>query len=279
MDIGGWIMTSTQTVAAETHKLAICRAGVVSFLNARPLWKFLQDRDGLTIMPGVPSSLADQLAAGRCDIALMPVVDYWKAKCRLSRVSNACIACDGETMTVRVFSRRPPEHLERLCIDVDSHTSVVLARLIWLERYGRELELIPWKTSPKSTLQADPFEAVEAVLLIGDKVISDAPHGFPFELDLGAAWKELTGLPFVFAAWYGSKDRDNAPLAHMLEEARDAGVAIAEQIAEEEGPQRGWPRDVAVKYLCERMRYTLTEAMRAGMDRFFTQAYDRGLLG
>ena len=277
MDIGGGIMTSTPAIGSKTRDPAICRAGVVSFLNARPLWRFLQDRGGLSIMPAVPSNLAGLLANGRCDIALMPVIDYWKAKRRLARISDACIACDGETMTVRVFSRKPPEHLKRLCVDVDSHTSVVLARLIWLERYRRELELVPWKT-PKSASQGDRFEAVEAVLLIGDKVITDAPSGFPFEVDLGAAWKELTALPFVFAAWYGSKTQDNSATARMLEEARDAGVEIAEQIAEEEGPERGWPPDIAVKYLREKMRYTLTNAMRAGMDRFFSLACEHGLL-
>ncbi|HVP13592.1 MAG TPA: menaquinone biosynthesis protein [Phycisphaerae bacterium] len=275
--------------------MAVCNAGVVSFLNARPLWKFLAGRDGLTIMPSVPSGLARMLADGRCDIALLPVVDYWRARRRLTRVSNACIASDGETMTVRVFSKTPPERLERLQIDADSHTSVVLAQLLWLERYRRELELVPWRAARRESHPAlgppglsgpgtasgrtkTSFEGVEAVLLIGDKVIGNAPEGYPFEIDLGAAWKELTGLPFVFAAWYGSKEKDHAAAARMLEEARDAGVAIAEQIAEEEAPQRGWPRDVAVRYLCEKMRYTLTEAMRAGMDRFFSMAYERGLL-
>jgi chorismate dehydratase len=272
-------MASPLAMQTREHKLGICTAGVVSFLNARPLWRFLARREGLTIIPGVPSSLAALLADGRCDIALMPVVDHWRARRRLARVSNACIASDGETMTVRVFSRRPPDQMERLHVDADSHTSIVLARLIWLEQYGRKLELIPWNPAGRGAPHGDPFKKTDAVLLIGDKVISNAPQGFPFEIDLGAAWKALTGLPFVFAAWYGNRNRDNAPLAQMLEEVRDAGVAVARQIAEEEAPERGWPANVAVKYLCERMRYTITDAMRAGMDRFFTMAYEHELLG
>ena len=43
----------------------------------------------------------------------------------------------------------------------------------------------------------------QSVLLIGDKVVTDAPpeERYPYQMDLGAAWKELTGLPFVYAVW------------------------------------------------------------------------------
>src|SRR5260370_951750 len=39
-------------------------------------------------------------------------------------------------------------------------------------------------------------------LIIGD-VALDIEHRFPHVLDLGSAWLEWTGLPFVFAAWGG----------------------------------------------------------------------------
>jgi len=245
--------------------------GVVSFLNARPLWKTLTRREGLTIRSAVPSRLAAMLASAKCDVAMMPVVDHWMARRRLVRVSDACIASDGETMTVRVFSQVPPQDIQRLHVDTDSHTSVVLAKAIWREMHGRRLEIVRHKAT-------DPADGVEALLLIGDKVITAAPSGFSFQTDLGAAWKELTGLPFVFAAWYGRRDRDHDGLAELLEAARDAGVKMIAQIAAEEAPRHGWPPETALKYLRDHMRYTLTPAMRAGMDRFFTLVHEHNLL-
>jgi chorismate dehydratase len=245
--------------------------GVVSFLNARPLWRTLARREGLAIRPTVPSRLAGMLANARCDVAMIPVVDHWMARRRLVRVSDACIACDGETMTVRVFSRVPPQDIQRLHVDADSHTSVVLAKTIWREMHGRRLEIIQ---QPSGETPDD----VEALLLIGDKVITAAPSGFAYQTDLGAAWKELTGLPFVFAAWYGKRDHNHGTLARILEEARDVGVTMIDQIAAEEAPRHGWPRETALKYLRDHMRYTITPAMRAGMDRFFTLVHEHDLL-
>lgn len=261
--------TATSTTALTTY-------GVVSFLNARPLREYLPVGETVAVRAEVPSRLIELLDAGQCDIALLPVVDYWRNQDRLEIVSDACIASDGETMTVRVFSRCPPDEVERLFVDGDSHTSIVLARLIWLELYGRRLEVIPWRPgevgeSPGS----DPD--VNSILLIGDKVVRNAPRGFGFEVDLGAAWKHLTNLPFVFAAWYGRKGKNHLHIARMLSAARDQGVREARRIARASAASHGWPVETAERYLCDIMKYKLTPAMRAGMDRFFFMAENHGL--
>lgn len=299
-------MTANSPDAPRSPTPDAYRLGVVSFLNARPLWRTLARREGLTILPAVPSRLAGMLAEAACDVALLPVVDYWQARRRLVRVSDACIASDGETMTVRVFSRVPPKDIRRLHADTDSHTSVVLAKALWRQLYGCRLEVVPrpaatrsvgplrptWKARgplqeavepivhpakpPKESVE--PPRDVEALLLIGDKVITAAPSDFAFQVDLGAAWKELTGLPFVFAAWYGRRDRHHEVVARLLQAARDVGLEMIEQIAAEEAPWHGWPPETALRYLRDCMRYTLTPAMRAGMDRFFTLVHEHDLL-
>ena len=123
-----------------------------------------------------------------------------------------------------------------------------------------------------------PDEGAQAVLLIGDKVVRDAPRGFGFEVDLGAAWKHLTDLPFVFAAWFGAKDRDHADTAGLLESARDAGTADVARIAARAAPLHGWPEATALTYLRDVMRYTLTPPMLAAMDHFFMLSERYGLL-
>ncbi len=256
--------------------------GVVSFLNALPLHATLQGRDDVVVVPGVPSRLGEMLAEGRCDVALLPIVDFWHGRDRLALVSDGCIASNGETLTVRVFSRIPPDRVTRLHVDGDSHTSVVLAQLVWLELYARRLELVPFENGCLGAAAADTgvgaVDDAEAVLLIGDKVVRHVPRGFGFEVDLGAAWKHLTKLPFVFAAWYGPNDRDIAAIAPMLQSARDAGVADIKRIADAHAEQHGWPPDAARRYLGQIMRYTLTDPMRQAMDRFFDLAVKHGLL-
>lgn len=268
-------MTMPAADACQRSLTGVRSLGVVSFLNARPLVETLAGRDDVIVRPAVPAALEAMLDAGECDVALLPVVDYWRNRDRLQPVSDACIASDGETLTVRVYSRVPPDRITRVHGDTHSHTSVVLARLIWRELYGRSLDIPPFDADAPAVAA----DGVEAVLLIGDKVVCNRPRGFGFEVDLGAAWKHLTGLPFVFAAWYGPRGRDLAPLASLLESARDAGVADAARIAREQAPLHGWPEPLAIRYLVEIMQYTITDPMRRAMTRFFEGIETHGLSG
>src|SRR5665213_4630797 len=63
-----------------------------------------------------------------------------------------------------------------------------------------------------------------ARLLIGDKVVCDEPAGLPHQLDLGGAWKDLTGLPFVFAAWMARAETQLRDLLSSLRDAKTSGL-------------------------------------------------------
>lgn len=205
------------------------------------------------------------LDEGEVDAALVPVIDmvqedrYWKI------VSDACIGGDGETLTVRVFSRQMPESIHTLYVDGDSHTSVTLARIIWQEAYRTRLNVKP-------LCHETPPHDCEAVLLIGDKVVNHTLIGFDVETDLGSAWKSLTGLPFVFAVWAAPQAADVAYLATILGRARDTGVASAAMIAADFGPGMGWPVTLATRYLTRRLKFHLGSRQREGMARFFELA-------
>ena len=150
-------------------------------------------------------------------------------------------------------------------MDGDSHTSVVLAQVIWRKLYGKEVEVSPWSKS------SDRREH-EATLLIGDKVVMPKPIGYDIKIDLGAAWKSLTGLPFVFAVWAAPVELDTSVISSRLCAARDAGVRCAHVIAEDVGPGMGWPIAAARRYLTSRLSFTLTERHLEGMRRFIELA-------
>lgn len=263
------------------------KLGVVEFLNSRPLIDGLSEQPDVHCLFDVPARLARRLESGAVDAALIPVIDVLRSMGRWRVVSDACIACDGETMTVRVFSQVPPDRMRSLAVDVDSHTSVALARILWRELYGRELEL------ESADLRGSSASKFDSVLLIGDKVVDQARGSFAYEIDLGGAWRQHTGLPFVFAVWAhrltdgtpvvasaprGRRNRASAPggrrdlgardLGELLSAARDRGVARAVEIAETDGPLLGWPVELARRYLTRCLRFTLDERAIAGAELF-----------
>jgi chorismate dehydratase len=240
--------------------------GVVSFLNARPLIDGLENTPGVRCLFDVPARLPQRLAAGEVDLALVPIVDVLREPARYRVVSDACIACDGETLTVRVFSRVPPDRIRQLWVDPDSHTSVALATVLWHEVWHRELERLP--------LANRPLDDCQAVLLIGDKVVDPKRGSFGYEVDLGGAWRQTTGLPFVFAVWaatttpHGASLPPDDELAQILNGARDRGARRAAEIAAEHGPPRGWPVELAAHYLARCLRYDLDARAIEGVERF-----------
>ncbi|MFT3786123.1 MAG: hypothetical protein QM770_08155 [Tepidisphaeraceae bacterium] len=166
------------------------RLACVEFINTKPLIEGLRNDPSLALSLHVPSALADELKSERADVALLPVIDYQRLP-GLRIVPGSCIGCDGPTLTVRLFAHEPFDRVRRVATDPDSHTSVALAHVLFAKRFQTNPEFIDLR-------EARPDDAR---LLIGDKVICEAPAGFDHQLDLGQAWKELTGLPFVFATW------------------------------------------------------------------------------
>ncbi len=241
------------------------RLGAVSFLNARPLIEGLDADPCFRIVHDVPSRLAPMLDEGLVDIALVPVIDLVQGERAWKIVSDACIGCDGETLTVRVFSRVPADSIRRLHIDGDSHTSVALAKVLWHELHGTTLEMAPFDGT-------ETTDECEAVLLIGDKVVNNTLIDYHIETDLGSAWKSLTSLPFVFAVWAATLDLDVEDLPRRLSVARDSGVASAEMIAADYGPGLNWPVTLAKRYLTKRLKFTMGTRERLGMAKFFELA-------
>lgn len=237
------------------------RVAAVSFLNAKPLLHGLDEFVDLCL--DVPSRLLSGLASGAYDVALLPVADVPKLPGAQMLFSGGGIACDGYTLTVRIFSDRPLNKITRLLCDTDSHTSVNLARVILRDRYGVTPEFV---SHPRGAPPSGP------VLLIGDKVITDPPPLLPVHFDLGWEWKQMTGLPFVFALWTARPGFDTSDLLPALARCRDAGLAANVDLARHYAPRHGWPIDVAITYYTQYLRYTLGKAYQEAIPLFWEKA-------
>ena len=169
----------------------------VSYLNTKPLLYGLVQNDMEThidLQLDIPALCADKLLDGRAQLGLIPVATIPRLR-EAHIISDFCIGSVGAVRTVAIFSDCPIEEIEELYLDHHSRTSVELAKFL-LRDY--------WKKSPQ-LIQAkegfiDQIAGKRAALVIGDRAIGlEEKHAYIY--DLGQAWWDHTGLPFVYAAW------------------------------------------------------------------------------
>ena len=271
-------MHDTAPPSNPSDRSQAMRLGVVSYLNTLPLVAGLDRVPGVELVPDVPARLADRLVAGETDLSLCSVIDHQRSESPLDLVPVGQIGCEGETRTVALFSREPMDRLEEVACDVESHTSVALLRVILAERHGVRPRLVPFR-------DGDPMP--DAVLLIGDKVARLAPpkETHPHRLDLGIEWLELTGLPFVFAAWFrraepidDDADRRVARLATLVDHNRRRHRTLIPTIARREAAVHGWRVPDAIEYLGRLLRYEITDRSIEAIRTFHELAARHGAI-
>jgi len=180
------------------HKI---RVGAVSYLNTKPLiYGFEQGKmkEQVELMIDYPANIAAQLINDQIDIGLVPVVVLPSLK-EHHIVSDYCIGCDGEVASVCLFSEVPLQEIETILLDYQSRTSVALLRILLKEYWNFSPGLIPASRDYEMGIAGKT-----AGLVIGDRALSQRLKS-KYIYDLGLAWKEMTGLPFVFAAWISNK--------------------------------------------------------------------------
>jgi chorismate dehydratase len=248
----------------------------VSFLNARPLVEGLDEEPGIQLITDVPSRLLATLIEDRASVALCPVIDFQLSPTELSIVPAGAIGSDGPTFTVRVFSRVPMEEVARIHTDGDSHTSVALLAVVFEERYGTSPQIRTLESTDVNGSDAPP----ETVLLIGDKVVRNQPDPalYSHQLDLGEAWRRMTGLPFVFACWMARADSNLGPLPDILSRYRDLNQRRIAEIAAVHGGASGWSEEIAAKYLSKILRYDLGIRELAAIELFWQRCHALGLI-
>ena len=259
--------------APQRRSARALRVGSVSFLNAKPLIYGLETAPGVELSLEVPSKLLDGMRRGRYDVALLPVIDYQRMD-GLRLLTSGGIGCDGPTLTVRIFSPVPIEQIRTLACDTDSHTSVALARVVLAERYGVHPEFVPLTARREGQAAAGV-----AKLLIGDKVVAQEPprERMPHQLDLGEAWKQMTGLPFVFAAWMAREGVDLGDLPALLARAKADGLAHVDQIISRDAGPLGWPVDVAKRYLTQHLKFDVGPNQIHAIEQFYALAARYGI--
>ncbi len=239
------------------------RLGCVKYLNARPLihgWNGPVDFDH-------PSALCRKVANGELDVALVSSFEFLRTPI-YTIVDDVAIAADGPVFSVFVAHQEPIEKVEKIMLDPASGTSGNLLRCLLKER----------KLNPQ-LIESAPNESKKiARLLIGDQAIrfrQQHEHDYDF-LDLGAEWKRLTGLPFVFALWLIRPGVPNEKqIAAALRARRDANLADLDSII---STQSDFSPEFCAKYFRDYLRFEFASREKEGLLKFRSLCHKHGIL-
>lgn len=249
--------------------MTTCSIGAIAYLNAAPLIEGLADDPDVRLEFAVPSVLAARWRGGAYHAALVPVADSLAvAEARI--VPGIAIGAEGRCESVKLFHRLPLERVRTVALDRDSVTSNALLRILAAERFGIAPEwLVP------SERDAFPPPA-DAFLSIGDKTFRVEPRSFE-AIDLGEAWTQWTGLPFVFATW-ATIGPVPMGLAARLRQAAEQGRGRLGELARREATRAGLDEPAALRYLRDALRYDLDARAMEGLTRFCHLARRHALL-
>jgi len=197
------------------------RISAVSYTNTKPFLYGIQntaiiDRIGLSL--DIPSDCAQKLIDDKVDIGLIPVaavldLPQWEI------VSDYCIGAVGAVNSVFIFSNCDIREAKTVQLDPQSRTSNNLAKVLLKNL---------WKIEPQLITGADDYaqssDPYTAFVQIGDRTFGKKAQ-YKYVYDLGEEWQNLTGLPFVFAAWIANKpipkdftDEFNSSLKYGLDQ-------------------------------------------------------------
>jgi chorismate dehydratase len=210
----------------------------------------------------IPSICAFKLKSGSVDLALVPVALLSELK-NYSIVSNYCIGAEGKVDSVKLYSDVPIEEISNVTLDYQSLTSITLVKILFKFYWKKTVNFLEAKPGFENEING-----VNAAVIIGDRTFGiNGKH--PYEIDLAEAWKNFTGLPFVFAAWVTTKqlpsdfiDEFNKVLGYGIQNIPDA--------VRDNSAGSGLPENEILSYLTEKINYNLDTPKLKALETFLS---------
>jgi len=261
------------------------QVGWINYANCSPLLLQMRDRlpgSGVELRYGVPAELNTALSQGQIDVCISSSIEFARHADSYLVLPGHCIGSDGPVQSVLLLTNRPVEQLggERFLVTAESATSVVLLQILlarhWqLEGCNLERTSMPWQQA---------LAQAPGVLLIGDTALRAAmTDAAPYCYDLGACWREMTGLPFVYALWQVTQRAADTKQDHLrnllglLDGARDHLPQQAAELAARADESSWMGADRLADYW-RHITYRLDERHLAGLNLFYRLAAELGLL-
>ena len=264
-------------------KLAL---GRIAFINVLPVYYALEHgivQHPYRLVYGNPAELNDQMKNGDLAISSCSCMEYARRWRNYYLAPDLCIASHGPVMSVLLLSRGPLKEAEgrEIVISGQSHTSVVLTKLLLKERY--HLQNISFRTGHVREL-LDAGEKPWAVLTIGDEALNLRGHPlYPVCTDLASAWKAWTGLPFVFAVWIISRSVSEQGLfdpdpALCIRQSRAWGLSHLSQCLPDVQQKTPLSHAELIFYYSQALCFSLGKQEQEGLSLFYEKSAQAGLL-
>jgi chorismate dehydratase len=270
------------------------RLGAVGYLNARPLVYGLDRAPQFSVRYDVPSECARLLHEGAIDVGLIPSIEYLRGG-PYRIVPDLAIASRGPVASVGLYASKPMDEVRSIAMDTSSRTSAALVLVLC----ARLFKIQPRIESRGPDL-ADMLAHCDAALIIGDKALFLDPAELTVDsrqstvdsqqstvnsrlwtvekTDLGEAWFNLTGLPFVYAFWAGRPGALRNQDVAALQKARDEGVTRPEELAREYLAGTPERQRIGADYLRDNIKYYFGDEERAGLESFYRYAVEAGVV-
>lgn len=251
------------------------RVGKVRYINCEPVYYGIEEGaipSECDLIEGTPAELNQMLGRGDLDVSVISSVAYAQSPERYRLLPDLAIACDGAVGSVILMSRFPIQELDgkHVLITEDSLTSVYLLRLLLERGYGVRRPVFMRGDVPEVL----PPE-VAAALLIGDPALrAGNERRYPHQLDLGQGWKELTGLPFVFALWgvreefYRRRPEGVRTLHRALLASKAYSLGRAEILSASVHARVGISEEICLNYFRKQLSFDLSPRHLEGFEQF-----------
>jgi chorismate dehydratase len=228
------------------------------YSNSAPLVdKLRQVSSRVQVMNDHPANLVDDLNSGKADVALIPVAHLF-CHPELTMLEGLGVAADGPVKSVLLKCNVPMGQIKTIGRDPASATSNALAELLLKKHFGRDVKMYDYHAL------GNP----DAEVVIGDRALcaEPAPAG---DIDLAEAWKEMTGLPFVFAVWAVRKDfSDITAVTEIAQNACAKGIESLEEISARYAEELGHSKAFWLDYLTNSIHYELNARDLEGLELF-----------
>ncbi|MDR1582725.1 MAG: menaquinone biosynthesis protein [Prevotellaceae bacterium] len=239
------------------------KISIMSYLNTSPFvygLKHSEIFDYIDLQYNTPAECAVRMFNKNADIGIMPsaVVPSIPNK---KIISNYCIGASKNVRSVVICSNQPISEIKTLYLDFESRTSILLAQLL-LEKYWK-INITPVQLNSLNDIH--PHKKDSAYVLIGDKVF-DYEDKFTYKSDLAQAWKNFTGLPFVFAVWTAVTPLPDDFIA-LFNNALSTGLANIPAAVNEHKHTLDYQN--AISYLTENIDYNFDFAKHKALVEFW----------
>ncbi len=238
------------------------KISAVSYLNSKPFIYGLQHSgiiSNINLSLDIPSVCAQKLIDNTVDIGLIPVAAIPQLKEHYI-ISNYCIGALKKVSSVMLYSEVPLNSIEKVLLDYQSRTSVMLVRIL-AENF--------WKISPQwikaETGFEDHIKGSTAAVIIGDRTFG-LENKYPYAYDLAEEWEKFTHLPFVFACWVANKKLP-AEFIGQFNSALKAGLDSRSVLIKEINSSGSYRVDVE-SYLRDKISYTLDQRKKQALELF-----------